>query len=393
MKNRTLALFIFIDAMGWEVLQRYPFFIQKLAPERSRLRTVFGYSSACDPSIISGLLPSEHLQWSSFFYAPQDCPYRWIRHLRFLPSPIMNYHKVRHRLSQVIKKIHGFTGYFQIYNVPFAHLPYFDYAEKKRIFAPKGLRKGESIFDLMQHNQYPYYVDDSGDSDTYKFHKLNRALSENRPPFVYILLGKLDQVMHAQGPQGVGVSPLMEWYEEQIQHVYDQAKTLYSDVHLYVFSDHGMHQIEGTHDLQSEIQQLGLSYGKDYVAMYDSTMARFWFLNTQARQVITEKLAHLSFGRIIPDEELKQLGTYFPDHMYGELIFLLHAPYIIAPSYMNRKYLPGMHGFHPDDKDSYASICSNQALPDDLKNIEHIFSIMLKETGLTSNTNTHSSRL
>ena len=38
-------------------------------------------------------------------------------------------------------------------------------------------------------------------------------------------------------------------------------------------------------------ENLGLRFGTDYAAMYDSTMARFWFLNDAARARVTRALA------------------------------------------------------------------------------------------------------
>lgn len=379
MKEKKLSLFIFIDALGWQILQRHPEFLKEQAPYRKELRTIFGYSSACDPSIISGLTPSEHLQWSSFYYSPETCPYPWLRYLRFLPSFLMDYHKVRHRLSQLIKWSCGFTGYFQLYNVPFQYLPYFDYAEKERIFAPGGLKRGKSIFDYFQERQFSYYVDDHGRSDQEKLLLLEKELKQSRPPFAYLLLGGLDGLMHGVGPHSPQVTEYLSEMDKKLKALLRFAEQYYEDISFHVFSDHGMHAVSGGYDLQREINELGLTFGKDYAAIYDSTMARFWFLNSKAREIIQQKLSCLQIGRIVPSEELKKLGVYFPDHMYGECIFLMHAPVMIAPSFMGRKAIAGMHGFHPNDPDSAASFCSNRPIPSELKRIEHIFGVLMEE--------------
>ncbi len=140
--------------MGWEVLQRHPELLSKVAPNRKRLETIFGYSSACDPSIISGKLPSEHGLWSSFYYSPETSPFANYSWMKWLPRGIMNHHRVRSRISQMVAKRLGYTGYLQLYNVPFEYLPYFDYAEKKRIYMPGGLRKAKiySIFCSTWHS-------------------------------------------------------------------------------------------------------------------------------------------------------------------------------------------------------------------------------------------------
>jgi hypothetical protein len=71
--KKILPLFVFIDACGWEILKTDPF-ARALAPERKRLDSVFGYSSACIPSILSGRWPDEHHNWCYFVYSPKNWP-------------------------------------------------------------------------------------------------------------------------------------------------------------------------------------------------------------------------------------------------------------------------------------------------------------------------------
>ncbi len=377
-----VSLFLFIDALGWEVLERHPGFLASLNPERRPLKTIFGYSSACDPSIISGVLPQEHGLWSSFYYDPVNCPYKWLRHLRFLPAPLVNYHKVRHQLSRGIAKVHGFTGYFQIYNVPFDRLPYFDYAEKRRIWEPGGLPSGLSLFDLMASAQLPYRVDDSASSDSVKIDRAEAAIKSGSQRVIYLLLGELDRLMHAVGPNDPQVSRLMDWYDRRLSHLIRMARRRYSEVDWMVFSDHGMHAVQGHYNLQADIERLGLAFGIDYVAIYDSTMARFWFLKDEARERIMNALSSIPQGRVVSDDELKAFGTFFPDHKYGEIIFLMQPPIMIAPSDMGRKQIAGMHGFHPDDPPSWASVISPHPLPQNISQIHHLFHQMKRSAGL-----------
>ncbi|MBB64285.1 MAG: hypothetical protein CMO81_04405 [Waddliaceae bacterium] len=381
-KKAELSLFFFIDALGWEVYKNNSFFLKGLVKDAKRLRTILGYSSACDPSIISGLLPYQHLHWSSFYYSPETCPYRWVKYLNFLPSRITKYQRVRNKLSQIIKKIHRFTGYFQIYQVPFKYLPYFDYAEKYSIWVKDGLSRGSTIFDEMIKAGVPYYVDDSAKADGDKLEDLRNSIENQEIRLAYCLLGKLDAVMHMKGTRHADVHDLMKWYDKELRQTIAVAEENYEKVNFFVFTDHGMHNVEQTFDLQKKIESLGFEYGKDYVAVYDSTMGRFWFQNEKARSVIQACLTELSCGRIVPDEELEDLGVYFADHMYGETIFLMHSNWLIIPSFMGLKPIPGMHGYHPDDPDSYASICSNMVLPENLDSIEQIYWLMLNELGL-----------
>src|SRR5437867_3393364 len=82
-----LPLFIFIDACGWEIIKDRPF-ARSFAPQRKRLTSVFGYSSACVPSILSGAWPVEHRNCCYFVYDPQRSPFKALRPLRWLPAAI-----------------------------------------------------------------------------------------------------------------------------------------------------------------------------------------------------------------------------------------------------------------------------------------------------------------
>ena len=378
MKKPSIGLFFFIDAFGWEVYQRNRFFLADQVHEARRLETILGYSSACDPSIISGLLPSEHRMWSSFFYSPDTCPYRWLRYLSILPDAIFSRGRVRYWLSQAIKRLHRFTGYFMIYNVPFRMLPLFDYCEKRSIWR-EGLVKGKTIFNRLDEKGIAYYVHQSGTSDEARFKRLRDELKAGVIGLAYVSLGRLDALMHAKGNAGPQVTELLRWYDQQIRETIAVAKESYEEVSWYVFTDHGMHNTTGGYDLRADVTRLGLEHGKDYVAFYDATMGRFWALTAKARTALTGLLSAHPKGRLLDDDELKRLGIFFEDRLYGDLIFLMNPALQIVPSYMGSQRMPGLHGFHPHEADSYASLLSNRPLPDSLVRIHHIYGLMERE--------------
>src|SRR5947207_12572168 len=141
-------------------------------------------------------------------------------------------------------------------------------------------------------------------------------------------------------------------------------------------------------DLKSTIAALDLKMGRDYAAVYDSTMARFWFFNERARQSIIQQLRQTPQGRIVPDSELERLHCLFPDRHFGELIFLVREGVLIVPSHMGERPIRAMHGYHPDDAQSYAALLTNQpALPDDITDIPHIFNLMTRDAVIAHDEN------
>ena len=130
-------------------------------------------------------------------------------------------------------------------------------------------------------------------------------------------------------------------YETWIEQLLAAAKGHYAEVRLYVFSDHGMANCDELLDLKAKIEALDLRMEKDYAVVYDSTMARFWFFNDRARQLITEALGQVPQGRILPDAELAEMRTLFPDRYFGELIFLVKEGVLIVPSHMGERPIRG----------------------------------------------------
>src|SRR6185312_6252238 len=127
-------------------------------------------------------------------------------------------------------------------------------------------------------------------------------------------------------------------------------------------SDHGMTPVTARFDLAGEIDALGLKLQRDYLSVYDSTMARFWFFNAEARVAISDCLQKQTCGRILSDTELRDQGVYFPDQRFGEAVFLMNPGWLISKSHFNGSgWNPsGMHGYHPDDPGSSAVFFSNR---------------------------------
>src|SRR5262249_48338235 len=122
---------------------------------------------------------------------------------------------------------------------------------------------------------------------------------------------------------------------------------------------------------------------EDFVLIYDSTMARFWFFNESARRQVLNLLQAIPQGRIIPDEELETLGALFPDRKFGELIFLVKEGVLIVPSHMGERPIRAMHGYHPNERHSYAALCTNQPeIPQEITAIPDMFRLMTREADL-----------
>jgi len=375
----VLPLFVFIDACGWEIIRHDPF-ARDLAPARHRLRSVFGYSSACIPSILSGRWPAEHRNWCYFAYDPVRSPFRLLRPLRWLPRAVTGRRIFRRWLSKFLRGPLKFRGYFDLYNIPFRHISLFDFTEKKNPLQPGGMNCGPNIFDFLAERDIPYHVSDPARSEADNLAALQADIAAERIDHAFLYWPDLDGLLHRVGNQSPAVPEKLRQYERWLQELMTGARAHYEEVRLYVFSDHGMANCDRLLDLRARLAALPCSMPRDYAVVCDSTMARFWFFNPRAREEVTRCLRQEPLGRILPDEELAQLGALFPDRYFGELIFLVQEGVLIVPSDMGERPIRAMHGYHPDDPHSYASLLTNVPdLPDGVTDIPHVHGLMIRD--------------
>ncbi|HEV2178535.1 MAG TPA: alkaline phosphatase family protein [Terriglobia bacterium] len=377
-----LRLFVLIDALGWKFLEGREFLSDTL-PYRNPLRTVLGFSSGAIPTILTGLPPAQTGHWNLLYYDPKGSPFRWFSHFGFLPRVILDHRVTRKILKETGRHFLGLGKNFDCGVSP-RLLPLFNWVERANIYERGGIGSTRSIFDDLEAEGIAYRV--------YSYHRWTdaeilaraaRDLAQGAADFFFIYLSELDQLLHDQWAHPEPVDERLRWYAAHLQRLFEGARQRDPEATLAVFSDHGMTPVSERHDLVAEIKGLGLSMPEDYLAVYDSTMARFWFFSEHARKSIGECLRELPYGRILPDEELRGLGVFFPDHRYGEVVFLLNPGGLIANSDFNGpQWVPaGMHGYHPDDRYSDAVFLSNRRFCFPAGTIADVFRIMREGTG------------
>src|SRR5258708_29210942 len=94
--------------------------------------------------------------------------------------------RVRRVMSRLIRRYYGYTGYFQIYNMPFRYLPLFDYSEKRDIYQKGGINGGcPTIFDYLRDKPIPFYPSDWRASEERTITALNAALPRGQLPYAF----------------------------------------------------------------------------------------------------------------------------------------------------------------------------------------------------------------
>lgn len=374
---KKIAIFMFIDAMGWEIVKDRSF-LKDLLPHRYRVGMQFGYSSTAIPTILTGEKPTVHKHLSFYYYAPEKSPFKMMKYLGLglLPSSIADRWRVRHILSKVVARYYGFTGYFEMYAMPFSRIHLFDYIEKTDIFVPGGLSPVKNLADTLEANRISYHISNWRLQESQNIEALTKDLQKGEINFAFLYTAAMDGLLHRVTKDGAEIDVKMKWYEDNILNLMKEAQSNYQDIYFTVFSDHGMTTLAGVVDMKREVEKLGLIFGKDYAAVYDSTMVRLWFLNDSARDIILEALSKAPHSHILDDMELKKYSIDFHDHMYGDTILLMDPGWQIAPCDMGLKALPGMHGFAPEHEDSYAALLSSDPVDTQLGCVDDYFRLM-----------------
>jgi len=357
---KRLTLIFMIDALGYEQAGGGEFLPQLTVP-RAPIQTVLGYSSACIPTIMTGKPPGEHGQMSMYRRAAPGQsvfgpPARVISMLRRLTQ--RGDWRMRQAIAHYLRW-RGITGYFALYDVPLEWLHHFDLCQRKNIYRPDAFERVTGLPDVVRERE-DARIWDWSDQEESSFEELEQEIRAGEKRFLLHYTADLDALMHVVGPDGGAAHRKLEFYHEKIGRLIRMAEDVYDEVQFYVFGDHGMAPVEGTHNLWAELDGLKLRVPEDYLFFLDSTMARFWFHTPEARTRVTELLRRHESGRILDATELTALGSKFDEDEYGEMIFLLDEGHIFVPSFMGKEAVKGMHGYHPDARASYTTLLSNR---------------------------------
>ncbi|MBS1370174.1 MAG: hypothetical protein HPZ91_09495 [Lentisphaeria bacterium] len=377
MKDR-IEIFLFIDALGWELV-RSEHFLENELPERRKIRMQFGYSCSAIPTILSGKTPSEHGHLSLFRYEPRRSPFKLfgLLHPLMQPRSFWDRGRVRNLLSRIVKRLYGYTGYFQLYRVPFDRIGMMDYCEKRDLFAAGGLAPFENLYDVLAASGLRFHISDWRSSEERNLAEGVRLVREEACDFMFLYTAALDALEHDCVGKPEILRRKLAFYEEKIRELLLEGKKHARDFRLTVISDHGMTPLAGTADLRGAVERTGLRFGRDYAACYDSTMLRVHFLAPGAKERILEALAPFSgAGRWLTEQEERSCGIWRADRLFGDAIFLMNPGIQVVPSDMGGAPLAGMHGFDPADRDSDAALLSNVPVPADVTGVPDYFRLM-----------------
>lgn len=375
----TVKVFVFVDALGWKQVERYGF-LRDLLPNRRPLEMQFGYSCTAIPTILTGERPETHGHLAFYDWAPEKSPFRAMRFLApfFRPRSFWRRGRVRNVLSRLVKRLWGFTGYFQLYAVPLERLPKLDYCEKRDMFVPGGLAPVPNLADTWEAQGLRWHVSDWRRPEDENFRVAADLLAAGSLDRAFVYAAAFDALQHDRVGDDAALRPAVERYAERVRALHAALVAAGRPFELTVFSDHGMTPLRGTQDAPAALAATGLRWGRDYASAIDSTMARFWWLAPGAREKVEAAFAPLR-GHWLSEDEMRYHGIWRDDRKFGDAVYLAETGVQFCPSDMGAKPLAGMHGFDPADGDSQAAWLSTAPVPPGLARICDCFRAMTAE--------------
>ncbi|MBU8901122.1 MAG: alkaline phosphatase family protein [Victivallales bacterium] len=351
-------VFIYLTGPGWHILQEHGF-LNKDCKHQFPIHAQLGCSHAALSTALTGKKPDEHGRFSSYYFKKSNTA---------LETAQRFYTKVLGKKS----------GYYGKYSVPIRNLNCFVQSNHQAMsLTPGHFAPLISIVDLVKEKKLAHCIVNANSSSPIPALKnITRRLENKSLDFAFVQIEEMDNLLHYYPRDHQRISKKLKQYEKQIKKIISAGNTKNSNFNLTVLSGHGMTFAPQKINIKKKIDSLGMTYGYDYHAVYDPTMALFWYKTKFAKSIILDKLRELRHCKVLNLKDKKDFGVNFKDRRYGETIALVDPGFQISPNDVLAKPLPGMHGYDPYHSDSLGACLSTQAIAPSPGQVKDFFNIM-----------------
>lgn len=360
---------ILVDALRSDYLtpMKMPFLHSKLISSIyvKSVKPSFGYCERTE--IFTGMYPDKSGNFTALGFDPQNSEYRNFKCILKIAYRIMKGLGEKNTISKQIKRfIHSFLRPFGFkmhpYDIPFDLLYKFRLTEDEHSHYSENAFVKESIFDVLKRNDKKVYCNSFTAlglkstllSDSERVCDVISKLNEGYD-LILLYIGEIDAKGHLYtGDDEIMIESLSR-VDKYIEDILVEDKKNGGDNTIVVIGDHGMVEVNSYIDIKEQCDSLTIVRSKDYDYFLDSTIARFWFYNSESRDCITELLNENDFkikGFILDNQ--KAIDYKVPinllngdgQNLYGDIIWCANPGVVISPDYFNsNKIIKGMHGY------------------------------------------------
>lgn len=327
-----------IDALKPELItkENCPF-LYSLAQKNysARLQTTLTFTQFVETFV--GLKPEESGFWT-LFLKDKNSPYKYTKYL--LNTKLIDI--ATNLKLYFLRK----TYFFSKSKIPFSIVSKFGTCTSEAI-CEKGLFKRKTVFDMIKENNFAYialpfiriknkkrysFLDMSDE----KAVKIAMKLSKKNLDFIHLYLKGVDSIQHHNGLNSIPVKKRLRELDSMVEKIYKAFK----NTKFMIFSNHGMVNVNKTINIQEILKGV-----KNYLAFYDSTLARFW---CKDKTEIVNALKDIRCGHVLSEAEKRKYSINFKDNRYGDVIFLADPGVLILPNYFQGKTpVKAMHTYRP----------------------------------------------
>lgn len=331
----------------------------------TRLRETFGFQTR--PAYFAGLYPGQSDICQLYTYEPYTSPFAAAR---VVPRPFRRLidrspasgaiRRVLHKIGRTVESRRGHDSSSAIATtrrIPLDLVDLFGVSEKFHIQSPDAFDQ-TTLFDVLRREDRDWlwigYPNDNQYTDA-----IEKAFEERIKPsheFVHLHYAELDWIGHEHGPDSDQRRETLNEIDRSIERVVSHAESVFDQVNVIVFGDHGMVPVTESVDVISALDRLDWSCPDDFVYFADSNQVRFWYSSDACRDDIIEAISALGKGDFFTEEDREELDADISER-YGEEIFLTDPGVIVSPNFFQGDGdVAGMHGYHPDTRANDAAI-------------------------------------
>lgn len=384
---KEIKAYIYIDALGWKTASD---FMADVFSYRRGVKSQLGYSAAALSAVLSGEAPARHGVFCDFYLDRKNSPFKRFKYLKYFfgagmhPACLFNRKPVREAISKASARLCKYSGRLNLYRVPYDYLQYFDTVQKRDVASLGGLFPVENLRDVLENSGVSFYMSDWRKSQGEDLSLAVDSISKGAE-FLFVCVRGLGDFLMCNADNKAAVDGRLKACREDILKILNALRSSGRPYKLTVMSGLGMLPCSGSVDLKKAVDGLNLKYGSDYIAFYDSTMARFWYMNSSAKERIRAELSTLKYsGGFISGEQKNEYGILFEDGRFGEDIFLLNGGFQIAPSYISVKPFKASCGYSPDIEGTRASFLSTRNPEFEPESVSDFFMLMKSDIGAAS---------
>ena len=307
-------------------------------------------------SILTGVNPLKHRIWTEFIYEPNRSPYKWTATMAKLAKfvDVTTDHAgdkaklarigTAHLIFKLSNHISHSTYTPIAHMVPLSILPFFNVTISKDIFQEDFL-PFMTLPEIMKRFLIPFRI--LSESRMKDPQIIEEAFRINRNDRLSIIqLGHLDHVGHTCGPNSGSISEALSKMDNLICAMVKKYEEFFN-LDIFIFSDHGMVNVKRTVDPLRDLRNAKIKTN-EYLAFFDSTLARFWAFTKNAEERLLTHLGETCGGKILSREDYKQYQIP-SERRYGDIIWLAEPGTLILPNYYQGSSMNfGMHGYSPE---------------------------------------------